>query len=706
MKKTSLLLVLASAALLVACGNGSKSSSTPSTEESSTSSSKEEKEQITVSSLRNLSPSLVEFKDVQEGSKFEKGGIATVTIQAGEILKNGFQREADQASHVYLYVNGEPYKSFLPEGVDMVNELAFTFPVGEEDVSLVLCYATQQHVLPEDQFGYTISMEENENVTMLGTGVSGEKYDYIDGYLLLKKGYVVTKLEYQKDGGEWEEIQTYGFGTTYNTVGMDLVQFSIRFFGEELTADSALKLRVTGEMHEVYSITYEGDLENNLILESSTLVTESFAGTYQELVLATKAGVYIAGISTNVEGTEVSHSHGDWYSFTMPEQDLVITIDFEEEFEIEFLGHDDVVEYAFLDGSDPVISASVTTVAPGEGFYFAAKLANNKVLESLSLNAETSIDTHGEYYGGWWTLPVYVPAEATEAKISIETAAGYTLNSEDENVGISSSLLGAGWSASFAVYPGSGKAVDEVKLYDDNNTEITDVELTAAGSSYSFLMPETNVHVVVTYRDLDPSESYTATAYFDADSFSVTTYDYDSLENGTPFDLTTGESFGVTISNDFYENFYFSVAVSGEVVIDCQFVNAEEGDEGTWSTSSVSGSVVIRVGMTEEEAKIEEEAKASYTVVATFDDNYYEVSSSTNFDWDFLEGFEVEEGTAINFDVIDIAYSGYPFTVTVTIGEDEPVVYNPTLDEEEGTYKFNTTITVTGNVTIVVADAE
>ncbi len=87
------------------------------------------------------------------------------------------------------------------------------------------------------------------------------------------------------------------------------------------------------------------------------------------------------------------------------------------------------------------------------------------------------------------------------------------------------------------------------------------------------------------------------------------------------------------------------------------------------------------------------------SVIAYYDADQYRVSSSTNYDWKFLEGFTTTKGSTIYVTVLD--YYGENFYVGVKIGNDL-VVYPATMDEDSGEYSFGKAITLTGNTVIKV----
>ena len=110
----------------------------------------------------------------------------------------------------------------------------------------------------------------------------------------------------------------------------------------------------------------------------------------------------------------------------------------------------------------------------------------------------------------------------------------------------------------------------------------------------------------------------------------------------------------------------------------------------------------IKVGATRDEVAFEgsgsgDDGKVS--VVAYFDEDRFEVRSSTNYNWDFAEGFTVDRGTTFYMNVYD--YDGDVFFVGVKIGS-ELTVYEADFDEDMGEYSFGRALTASDNMVIRV----
>ena len=91
------------------------------------------------------------------------------------------------------------------------------------------------------------------------------------------------------------------------------------------------------------------------------------------------------------------------------------------------------------------------------------------------------------------------------------------------------------------------------------------------------------------------------------------------------------------------------------------------------------------------------------SVSAVFDEDQYGVSSSTNYDWDFAEGFKIDKGATFYLSVID--YYGENFYVGVKIGETVNI-YPATEDEDSGEFSFGKALVANGDVSIKVGPTE
>jgi hypothetical protein len=91
------------------------------------------------------------------------------------------------------------------------------------------------------------------------------------------------------------------------------------------------------------------------------------------------------------------------------------------------------------------------------------------------------------------------------------------------------------------------------------------------------------------------------------------------------------------------------------------------------------------------------------TVIAHFDEDQYSVRSSTNYNWNFKEGFTVDKDSTFYMTVYD--NYGENFYVGVKIG-DNATTYPATMDEDSGEYSFGKAFVASGNMVIKVGPTE
>lgn len=94
---------------------------------------------------------------------------------------------------------------------------------------------------------------------------------------------------------------------------------------------------------------------------------------------------------------------------------------------------------------------------------------------------------------------------------------------------------------------------------------------------------------------------------------------------------------------------------------------------------------------------------STVSVIAYYDADTYDVYSSTNYDWDFAEGFTMERGATFYLSVSD--YEGSNFYVGVKIG-DTVTVYPADFDDMMGGYSFGKALVADGDVVIKVGATE
>lgn len=91
------------------------------------------------------------------------------------------------------------------------------------------------------------------------------------------------------------------------------------------------------------------------------------------------------------------------------------------------------------------------------------------------------------------------------------------------------------------------------------------------------------------------------------------------------------------------------------------------------------------------------------SVIAYYDSDIYDIYSSTNYDWDFIKGFDIVKGKTFYMSVTN--YEGGMYYVGVKIGE-EVTVYPAQFDDMMGEYSFGKSLVANGDITIKVGPTE
>lgn len=91
------------------------------------------------------------------------------------------------------------------------------------------------------------------------------------------------------------------------------------------------------------------------------------------------------------------------------------------------------------------------------------------------------------------------------------------------------------------------------------------------------------------------------------------------------------------------------------------------------------------------------------SVSAIFDQNVFDVYSTTNYDWDFATGFTIEKGKTFYLSVYN--YNMTMYYVGVKVG-DNVTVYPAEFDEMMGEYSFGKALVADGDVLIKVGESE
>ncbi len=684
-----------------AISGASSSASSEATSESSSEAVSESSEAskdiyqvVKLKGFDNLTTNFLLTEGLDASAEYAVGSEATFELAPGEWLSEGFD-EKTHLEHIFVYVNGV---GFHPTFVDST-KLTATFVVPSKDFEVVVCYSVQQHV---KEGGYSISLEEGSKGTLYGV-LPSETYDYFDCYVKFDTPFGLNGFSYKMGEADWVSVGMWDYDCCFTRVDGrdDVYQITVRPGYGDVTGD--VVLRLDGVEKQSYSITYDfGELgEAALDEESSTLPESALNGDMVQFFIAATTDYYVTSATIDVTGTDLISYGGALYNFEMPSSDVVITVTFAEKIDIAVTLGEHIESAAFYNADDIFYGVEITKAQPGDEVYLFVTAEEGYKPTALTVGEE-SVD-FTSYDGGYTFMAcLTVPEDATSFEVSPSASIAYTAISADSEVEImfnGGHVYFEGETVRFSVGVPAGKQIESVSLVDEEGTAL-ETEVTMSGTYGSFTMPAKNVKVVVTFGELS-GEYVHVSASYDDDLYYVyssTDYDWNFLDG---FDVLLGSTFYLSVGDYDGQEFFVGIK-NGETVETIAATLDEDMGEYLFGRSIVvAGDVEIKVGASEEEVAFETAATAH--VSATFDEDVYEVNSSTDYSWDFAAGFDVEIGTTFYLSVY--SYDMEPFYVGIKNGENVQVLA-ATVDEEMGEVSFGASIEVAGDVEIKVGATE
>ena len=558
--------------------------------------------EIKLTEVTNLTPGFISSVEAPAvGTVYEAGETVTVKLLPGEILSSGFA--SYHMEHIHIHVGDAVYMPEYPvAGGDYVQELEVKFPAPSESFGVVVAYAIQQK-LKED--GYTMYLESaDEGVQLFGVDPD-KKYMYFDCYLRTPDAYTVNKVEFKMGDGQWEDLTAYAGCGFERTEALDWVyNVSVRPDYKDVTGD--VYLRVSGTQQARYKISWKNtefvrtDIPSEW--QQNYFPEESISGETVTASFYTVETHYLDGATASVPGVEVKTRARSYVSFTMPESDIEISLDFKKKIPVSYIGGENITSAAIYDAEDIYYGVPTALGIPGESVYLFVRSADGYKPSKSFVGSDSfgfklygsGIDVYSYY------SEVRIPKDAQKADISAKAEKAYYVSEAVSQTILfdNGSLAFPGETVYFTVFIPEGKHIESVSAKTVSGASVA-VTRTPDSPRASLVMPSENVSVSVTYADND------------------------------------------------------------------------------------SGSTVH--------------------VSAIYDPDLYNVSSSTNYDWDFESGFDVPLNQHIYLSVY--GYEGEPFSVTIKIGQDEQT-YQATMDPDFGEYEFGRSIVASADVLITVKGSD
>ena len=545
----------------------------------------------TVVSLVNLSPEFLSVSGIEENQTIGVGEQAVLTLTAGPILSAGFQDY--HFEHIHIHVNDQVIVPTVPDGYTPSDEIKVAFAVPSGDCDIVVCYSIQQQMT---ESGYTMTLESNPHVKLFGVSPDCH-YKYFDAYLLADEAYVITGAEFKMGNGDWTPVDgTVGCSLTPDYGVPNLYHICIRPDYQNVTGN--VVLRVSGEQHHRYNITWPNATAEYIDLDKSILPSQAIDGDVVTAELYVNEDYYLKG-ATASDGTKVETFYYAYVQFTMPATDVAITLDILKKIPVAYVESNHVAEAKIYDAPDIYYGAVTEVGIPGEKVYVIATADKGyKPMTATTDDGQTFSFTH---YGlDMYLCPVTISDNATAMSVSIACAKAWTVSSNEDVSFNDGSLYAEGETVSFTIKVPDGKKIDTVTA---NTTSGESVDLTLDIPYGSFTMPAEDVEVTVTYADIETGDVVSVIAYYDEDQYSVrssTNYNWDFAEG---FTIDKGATFYLSVYDDYGENFYVGVKI-GDTVETYPAIEDEESGEYTFGKALVAnGDVVIKVGPTASSVK-------------------------------------------------------------------------------------------------------
>ena len=554
---------------------------------------------ITATEVANLTPGFIaSVSGIEAGQKFVPGSTMTLTLKPGDMLWGGFVDY--HAEHIHVHVGDKVYMPEFPadaESDGYAEELKLTVPVPAKPFAVVVAYAVQQQL---DANGFTMRLEDNADGVQL-YGVSPEqKYKYFDCYLRVPEAYSIDQVEFKMGDGEWQSLaETFGCSFERSYEVDNVYQVTVRPDWENVTGD--VLLRVSGTQHNRSKITWKNTEYINLDVPEGwepNILPESAVGG--ETVIAqfyTKDGYYLADATANVDGVVPQCYYRAYVMFTMPDQDVEITLDFKEKIPVSSELGSHISKAQLYDNPDLYYGVPTDKAIPGEYVYlFANAEKGYKPLKAVTDKGEESnfiiygegLDTYGYY------AKVHVAEGATAMSVRAEAVAAYQVSGENIAIDGGNSFA-AGETVTFAVGVPAGQQLDGVTAKAQDGTSVA---VTMDGTHGSFTMPAQNVTLTATFKKIDPSTQATIKAIYDEDEYRV--YSQSEAYWGTitseGITVPAGTVLYINVQDDYGMPFWVSVKIGDDV----QYYQAQEDEdtgEYTFGRSfSFTTNSVIKVG--------------------------------------------------------------------------------------------------------------
>ena len=475
---------------------------------------------------------------------------------------------------------------------ETLGQLSVEIEVPSEDFEVIACYSPQQQF---SDTGHTMTLEDTESVKLFG--VSPEKrYKYFDCYLLADDAYVISNVQFKVGDGEWQninEVTGCSFAKAYNSME-NLYTVTVRPDYKDVTGD--VTLRVEGEQFGRYAITWENADESYLDLASSVFPATAIEGETVTAEVYVKPDYYLASVESSVENLDLSIIGKSYIRFTMPAEDVTVKLNVQEKIPLNCIASTHIKRMEFYNASDKFYGVPVTKGVPGSKVYLFASVEDGYKPSATKLATGESFG-FSFYLPGIYMSEILIPEDAARIDASVETVKAYQVSSENDIALDGGHVYAEDETVSMVVYVPDGQKVKSIKA---TTTDGKAVDVSMNLPYASFVMPASDVEVVVEYAPLDSKETVSVIAYFDSDIYDIyssTNYDWDFIKG---FEIAKGKTFYMSVTN--YEGgmYYVGVKIGEEVTVYPAQFDEMMGEYSFGKSLVANGDITIKVGATED----------------------------------------------------------------------------------------------------------
>lgn len=541
----------------------------------------------TVVRVANLSPEFLSVSGIEENQTLTSGESATLILTAGNNLSGIFRDY--HFEHLHIHVNDQVIVPVAPDGYAPQSELKVSFTVPAEDCDIVVCYSVQQQMIDT---GFTMTLEENPHVRLYGVSPDAH-YKYFDAYLLVDEAFVITSGEYKMADGEWTSVEdTNGCDISPDNSLPNLYRVKIRPDYKNVIGD--VTLRVAGEQHHRFNITWNNAVAKYIDLERSTLPERAIDGDVVTAELYVNEDYYLDSASAS-DGTDVETLHRAYVRFTMPANDVTVTLDILEKIPVAYLESEHVATAKFYDAPDIYYGRETSIGIPGENVYLIATAEEG--YKPISATTDDGKTYDFSFYGeNMYLCPVTISAGATSMSATVSCSQAWMVSSSQVVQFNDGHLYAPGETVSFAMKVPDGKRIESVTATTASGAV---VGLTLDIPYGTFVMPAEDVVVTVTYADLEVGDQVSVIAYYDQDQYGVrssTNYDWDFADG---FLIDNGATFYLSVTDYYGEDFWVGVKIGESVEVYHATMDEDSGEYTFGKALVANGDVVIKVGPTQ-----------------------------------------------------------------------------------------------------------